>query len=393
VAGWLKLDFEETEEHQLIRKSISDLVKQIPEAYWRETDKKAEFPQELWNRMGGNGWTGLNVPTEYGGAGLGHIEGSIMAHETSRNGAGASTNILLSPFLAAKAISYFGTKTAKEKYLPEIAKGKLVCCFALTEPGAGVDTTNIRTFAEKRISEYIINGQKIWITLAHVADLMILATRTTRLTDVKRRTQGLSVFLVEPKVQKPRIARIEDIAMRDNGSNEVFFEDTRVPEENLLGQQDNGWEVLTEILNGERIFTASQCIGIGELALNKTVKYATDRIVFGRPIGQNQAIQFPLAEAKTQLAASWLMTQKAAWLLDQKKPAAFEANTAAFLGARAAFLATDRAMQTFGGMAYSPESDVERYWRDSRLHRSGPVPEEMVLGYIAMHVLKMPRSY
>ncbi len=387
------MDFEETEEHQLMAKSVSELVKQIPESYWREIDTKSEFPQELWNRLAGNGWLGVNVPTEYGGAGLGHFECALITREVARSGAGSSTNILLAPYLTAKALTYFGSKELKERLLPELAKGRLVCCFALTEPNAGVDALSITTFAEKKGGEYVINGQKIWITLAHLADLMILVTRTTRLEEAKRRTHGLSLFLVELKEQKPRIVRIEDVVMRTNSSNEVFFEDLRVPEENLLGQRDEGWTVLTSLLNAERVITASMSIGIGELALSKAIRYANERIVFNRPIGQNQAIQFPLAEAKTLLETSWLMTQKAAWLLDKNKPAAFEANVAAFLGARAANFACDRAMQTFGGMAYAKESDVERYWRDARLFRSGPVPEEMVLSFIAMNILRLPRSY
>jgi len=387
------LDFGETEEHQLMRKTISDLVKQIPERYWREIDQKGEFPRQLWDKLAETGWMGVNTPTEYGGAGLGHAECSIATHETSRSGAGCATNILLSPYLTSKAINNYGSKEIKEKFLPKIASGNFVCCFALTEPNSGVDATSLRTFAEKKAGEYVINGQKIWITLAHEADLMLLVTRTTHLKDVQRKTQGLSVFLLEPKKQKPRIVRIEDVVMRHNGSNEVFFEDTTIPEEYLLGEQDKGWAVLTSILNTERIITASISIGTGELVLNKAVRYANERKVFGRPIGQNQAIQFPLAEAKAKLSTSLLMTQKASWLLDQSKDAAFEANTAAFMGARAATFAADRAMQTFGGMAYAIESDVERHWRDTRLFRSGPVPEEMVLGYIAMHVLRLPRSY
>ncbi|MEM2883902.1 MAG: acyl-CoA dehydrogenase family protein, partial [Nitrososphaerales archaeon] len=338
-------------------------------------------------------WFGVNVPAEYGGAGLGHMECSIVMHEASRSGAGSSANILLSPYLVAKALTYYGTKEAKEKFLPDLAKGKLVCCIAVTEPNAGVDTLSITTSAVKQNGEYVINGQKIWITLAHLADLMILLTRTTPADKVKRRTQGLSVFLVELKKQRPRIVRIEDIVMRTNSSNEVFFEDLRVPEENLLGQQDNGWEVLTSIFNLERVLTASMSIGIGELALNKAVKYANERIVFGRPIGQNQGIQFPLAEAKMLLESSWLMVQKAAWLLDKNKMAAFETNTAAFLAARAANYAADRAMQTYGGMAYARDNDVERYWRDARLLRSGPIPEEMTLNFVAANVLRLPKSY
>jgi len=387
------LDFEESEEHQLIRKSVSDLVKQIPEAYWREIDQKAEFPQELWNRLAENGWFGVNVPAEYGGAGLGHVECSIVMHETARSGAGSSANILLSPYLAAKALTYYGSKEAKEKFLPDLARGKLICCIAVTEPNAGVDTLSITTSAEKRNGEYVVNGQKVWITLAHLADLMLLVVRTTPIDKVKRRTQGLSVFIVELKKQRPRIVRIEDVVMRTNSSNEVFFEDLRVPEENLLGQQDNGWEVLTSIFNLERVLTASMSIGLGELALSKAVRYASERVVFGRPIGQNQGIQFPLAEAKMLLESSWLITQKAAWLLDKNKPAAFEANTAAFLAARAANFAVDRAMQTFGGMAYARENDVERYWRDARLFRSGPIPEEMTLNFVAANVLRLPKSY
>lgn len=389
------VDFQETEEHALMRRSVSELVKRFPDGYWRDLDARGEFPREFWNRMAEHGWFGLLVPEPYGGSGKGMLELSMVVHEVARSGAGvAGANLFLAtPAIVVLALTKFGSVSLQQQFLPKVASGRMICAFALTEPAAGVNTLDIATFASEEGDGYIINGQKIWTTLAHVADYLFAVVRTKPKEKIARRGEGLSLFLIEVKSPGVRISRIDDAAMRSNGSNEVFLEGVRVPSVHLIGEVDKGWTYLTSLLNAERITTAAMSIGTGELVLNRAVEYARQRVVFARAIGQNQAIQFPLANAKAELAAAWLMTQKAAWLFDKGLSCAFEANTAAYLAARAGFDAADRAMQTLGGMAYARESDVERHWRDLRLFRSGPIPEEMVLSYIGQHVLGLPKSY
>jgi acyl-CoA dehydrogenase len=268
--------------------------------------------------------------------------------------------------------------------------------FALTEPTAGVNTLDIKTTAQKEGDGYVINGQKMWITLAHKASLMNVVARTTSKENAARRTDGLTLFLVEKSNLKRgqiRTERIDDISMRALGSNQVYLEDVFVPGENVLGEVDKGWEVLPTLLNAERISTASMSVGLGQLVLRKAMEYAKNREVFGRPIGQNQAIQFPLARSKADLEGAWAVAQKAAWEFDHGEDCAVSANVAAYVGARAAFFAADRAIQTFGGLGYAKSTDIERHWRDSRLFRTGPVPEEMVLNFLGQRVLHLPRSY
>ncbi len=256
----------------------------------------------------------------------------------------------------------------------------------------GVNSFDLRTFAQEDAGEYVINGQKVWITLAHVSDLMILVARTTKKEDAKRKTHGLTLFALDVD-DRIKLNRLKKMPMKPLGSNEVFFEDFRVPEESIIGVKDEGWRPLLSLLNAERISTAAMCIGTGDLVLNRAVNYAKERVVFDRPIGMNQGIQFPLAHCKAELESAWLMTQKASWLFDNKRESGFECNVAAYMGTRAAFNATDRAIETYGGMGFARDYDIERHFRDVRLFRTAPIPEEMVLNYIGQHVLGLPRSY
>lgn len=389
------MDFNETDEQLLMRKSVADLVKQFPNEYWRNKDGAGEFPGEFWDKMAAAGWFAVNIPTEYGGAGLGMYEAALVAYEVARSGGGVAAADLVMRTLAfaAQTIKDHGSLEAREKYLPKLARGQLLCSFAHTEPNAGVNTFDIETYATKKGHSYYLNGQKIWITLAHRADLMVLVARTTPKEKAARKSEGLTLFLLEPQRATVKTSRIPGAALRSLGSNMVFFENAEVPEANVLGQEDKGWSVLTGLLNAERISTAAISIGTGELVLEQAVEYAKNRKVFGRPIGSNQAIQFPLAHCKAELEAAKQVTQKAAWLFDRKRDCALEANIAAYLGARAAFSAADRAVQTLGGMGFAQEYDVERHWRDLRLFRTAPVPEEMVLNYLGHHVLGLPRSF
>jgi len=391
------LDFDESEEQELVRDGISEAVSKFPDAYWREHDRRAEFPKEYFDLLAKNSWFNLNVPKEYGGAGMGLSEVSVAIHEASKRCGMAAGDILMAICtFGIQTIKSFADDRVKSRLLPELGAGKHIFSFALTEPEAGVNTLDLATRAERKGDGYIINGHKTWITLAHKASLLSVVARTTPKEKVAKRTEGLSIFLVETdKIKRGEIktSGIDDISMRALGSNEVFLEDVYVPGENLLGRLDKAWEILPALLNAERISTASMSIGVGELVLAKASAYAKNRRVFSRPIGSNQAIQFPLAKSLADLMSAWAVTQEAAWQFDKGADCAVSANVAAYLGARAAFFAADRAMQTYGGMAYSPESDIERYWRDSRLFRTGPVPEEMVLNLLGQRVLGLPRSY
>lgn len=388
---------EEKEEHRIIRESLSSTISRFDNLYWREHDRKAQFPQEYFDALASNNWFGLNVPEAYGGAGLGLTEVSIAIHEAARIcGVAAADIIMANCTFGVETYKRFANEEIKARLLKEFVSGRHIVSFAITEPGAGVNTLDISTKARREGDGYIINGQKIWITLAHKATLMNVLARTKPKDIVKKRTEGLTIFLVEiDKIKRGsiRIKRIDDISMRALGSNEVFFDELFVPETNIIGEVDRAWDILPTILNAERISTASMSIGLGELLIKMACDYAKQRIVFSRPIGSNQAIQLPLARAFAQLNAAWAVTEVAARKYDNGEDCSIPANVAAYLGAEAASLASDRAMQTFGGMAYSSDSDVERHWRDGRLFRTGPLPEEMALSFIAQRLLNLPRSY
>jgi acyl-CoA dehydrogenase len=391
------LDYEESDEQKLLRETLSSLTSGFQDEYWRRKDETGDFPEEYFRALAQSGWFNLNIPPELGGAGLGISEVSIAIHESAkRSGMAASDLLMAICVFANQTVKTFAKSPLRERLLRELARGEHIMSFCLTEPEAGVNALDIATEAKEDGDGYVINGQKIWTTLAHKATLMNVVVRTEPKEKIAKRTDGLSLFLVEMKDVKPgriRTKRIDDTAMRCLGSNEVFFQDVFVPRENVLGQIDRGWDVLPALLNAERIATASMSIGLGELVVEKAVNYAKERIVFSRPIGKNQAIQFPLARSKADLECAWAIAQRAAWEFDHRKDCSISANVAAYLGARAAFFASDRAIQTYGGLGYAKNSDIERHWRDSRLFRTGPVPEEMVLNFLGQRVLGLPRSY
>ncbi|HZW57560.1 MAG TPA: acyl-CoA dehydrogenase family protein [Nitrososphaerales archaeon] len=389
------MDFEEPEIRGTIREEVSKLVQSLPTDYFRKKDKSKQFPEELWDLFAHNRWFGVNIPQEFGGAGLGLTELSLVVQTVAASGAGVIGGNLftVTSAMVPPAILKYGTESLKRSFLPRLAKGELVCAIGITEPSAGVNTLDIDTFAEKRAGEYVIRGQKVWITFAPFSDLILLVARTTRKENVKARSQGLSLFLVDMHDPRIRINPIESLAMRPLLSSEVSLEDVSVPEENLIGVQDRGWSELTFLLNNERVSAASLCLGTGDYVLRRAVEYAKNRIVFGRPIGQNQSIQFPLADSAAKLETARLMLSKATWLYDTNKECAIEANIAAYVSANAAFEAADRAIQTFGGMGFAVETDIERHFRDLRLWRTAPLPEQMVLSLLAQRMLDLPKSY
>ncbi|MEM4304265.1 MAG: acyl-CoA dehydrogenase family protein [Candidatus Caldarchaeum sp.] len=389
------MNFDESEEILFIRRSVAEFMKRFPLEYWRKADVERRFPEEYWKAVAEQGFLGICIGEEYGGLGLGlqAVSEAIIGVAAAGGGLPAGDLLMRTNVFAGMTIERLGRDEVRKQYLPRLVRGELICSFGHTEPNAGVNTFDIQTYAVKEGDGYRLNGQKIWITLAHLADIIITVARTTPKEKARKKSEGLTLFLVDAKQPGVKTSKIPGMALRPLTSNVVYFEDAWVPATHVLGEVDRGWEALTPLLNAERVCTASISIGVAEYLLNRSVDYACNRRVFGRPIGSNQAIQFPLAEVKAELEVARLMTQKAAWLFDNGKECAFEANVAAFTAARVAFKAADRAVQTFGGNGFAEDNDIERFFRDARLFKTAPVPEEMVLNYIGTRVLNMPRSF
>jgi acyl-CoA dehydrogenase len=389
------IDLPESEDLVLLRRQAQELMRSFPVDYWREKDRDREFPREYFEAAARQGFFGITVPEEYGGLGMGMEAACAVMNEVARQGGGLPAGDIMMRELVfgGLAISGFGTKEAKEKYLPALVEGKVLMAIGHTEPNAGVNTFAIETKAVRKDGGFVVRGQKVWITLGHLADLVLLIARTTPTDPSQPKAHGLTVMLLETKGNSVRAFPIRGMSLRPLTSTQFYIEDAWVPEENVLGEVDRGWDVLKHVFNAERLSTSSIAIGCGEYALSAAVRYAKERVVFGRPIGSNQGIQFPLAQTYAELYAAKLMTQYAARLFDSGKECAVEANAASLLSARAAFSAADRAVQTYGGMGFAEDNDMERFFRDVRLLKTGPVPEEMVLNFLATRGLGLPRSF
>lgn len=361
--------------------------------YWVEKDRKAEFPSEFLDSIRGLGLTTLFLPEEYGGSAVSVSDYvRILRHVSSVHGVAAGDLVMAHNVFGAYSIASLGTEAQKEKFLPRIAKNQVLSSIAITEPNAGTDTLNISTRAERKNGSYILSGRKIWITMAHISDLMLVLARTSK--EASRSTKGLTLFAINPKEHSNITSnRIDDIALRSLGSCEVFFDNVEISEEDILGEEGKGWRALTGVLNLERLSTASMSMGTGELLLNLATQYAKDRKLFGRQLGSNQSIQFPLAHGKIMLEASWRLIDEAARKRDAGEDGMFEANSAAYLSARSANEIADHAMQVFGGMSFSVDMGIELHWRNLRLFRVGPVSEQMTLSLIARHTLGLPPSF
>lgn len=378
-----------------IRAAVRELSARYDLAYWAEKDRSHSFPVEFWRELGHAGWHGTAISSDYGGAGLGMVELAVVVEEASRAGGGATVSqlFMLTPIFGGVSIERYGTLEQKSRFLPAIARGELDFCMALTEPKTGSDTLSSATVAVEKADGYHITGQKMWITGVDQADWMLIIARTTPLDQAAKRTLGLSVFLAETSDPRISFSSVEKLGTNCIGTFSVFFDDLVVPKDALLGERDQGWYQLLSTLNTERIVTAAGCVATGDLALDIATSYARERQVFGKPIGSNQGIQFPLAEAKIDLELARLMTHRAASLYDQGAQCGAESNMAKFAAARAGFKAADRAIQTLGGMGYAREAHVERLWRDVRLFGLAPVSEELILAYVAHSMLRLPRSY
>ncbi len=392
------MNFALTDDQELIRKSVAKLASKFDDHYWMEKDQAHEFPHEFYQAIAGGGWLGMTIPEEYGGHGLGITEATLLAEEVARSGGGmnAASSIHLSIF-GMHPVLVHGSDELKARTLPRVATGELHVCFGVTEPGAGLDTSRITTFAKRDGDHYVVNGRKVWITKAIESQKILLLTRTQHYDDVggkgTKKTDGMTLFLTDLDRSRVDVRPIRKMGRNAVSSNELFIDDLHIPVEDRVGEEGRGFQYILDGLNPERMLIAAEALGIGRVALDKAVKYGNERQVFDRPIGMNQGIQFPLADSLARLDAAELVLRKATWLYDNGKPCGREANTAKYLCADAGFAAADRALQTHGGMGYSEEYHVSRYFREARLMKIAPVSQEMILNYLGSHVLGMPRSY
>ena len=383
----------QTEDFSDIRNAVRSLCQGYPGEYWREKDRKREYPTEFVQALTDSGFLAVLIPEIYGGSELGIQEAAAILEEIHKSGCnGAACHAQM--YIMGTLLRH-GSKEQKKKYLPGIASGELrLQAFGVTEPGSGTDTTSIRTFAKREGDEYVVNGQKVWTSRAEHSDLMLLLARTTPKDEVTKRTDGLSVFLVDLRKSLNHGVTIRPIStMINHATTEVFIDDLRIPAEQRIGEEGKGFRYILDGMNAERILIGAECIGDSRWFIQKASEYAKDRTVFQRPIGQNQGIQFPIAKAYAQSEAADLMVRKAASLFDSGKPCGKEANMAKLLAADASWEAADVCLQTHGGFGFAEEYDIERKFRETRLYRIAPVSTNLILSYLAEHVLGLPRSF
>ncbi len=388
------MDFALTTQQESIRDAVAKICAGFDDAYWLQKDKEGGFPHEFHKALADAGWLGICTPEEFGGSGLGIMEATIMMRAIAESGAGMSgASAVHMNVFGLNPVVVFGTDEQRRRMLPPIIDGREKACFAVTEPNTGLNTTQLKTRAVRRGDKYIVNGQKVWISTAQVAEKILLLARTTPLDDVKKPTHGLSLFYTDFDRSKIAVHEIEKMGRKAVDSNELFFSDFEIPVADRIGDEGRGFEYILHGMNPERILIAGEAVGLGALALDRAAAYARGRIVFNRPIGQNQAIQHPLAKNWLELEAAWLMTLSAAWQYDQGLPCGAAANAAKYLAAEAGFHACEQAVMTHGGFGYAKEYHVERYLREMMIPRIAPVSREMILSFIAEKVLGLPKSY
>ncbi len=387
------MNFELTEEQELIRKSVRDFCEaHYPNSYWRDLDRKKEYPEAFVRDLTKEGYLSCLIPKEYGGSGLGILEAGIVLEEINRSG-GNSAACHAQMYTMGTLLRH-GSETQKKQYLSKIANGELrLQTMSVTEPEAGIDTTRIRTSAVRKDDDYVINGRKIFASRLQHTDLILLLARTTPYDQVAKKTDGMSIFLVNMRDNRKEIRYQQIDTMINHETNELFLENLEVPRENLIGKEGEGFRYILDTINAERILIASECIGDAFFCLDRAVDYAKSRVVFNRQIGQNQGVQYPLAATYAKIQSADLMRYKAASLFDQGKPCGNEANLAKLLSSEASLEAANVAMTTLGGYGMTKDADVERKFRESRLFIVAPIPNNMILGYIAEHILALPRSY
>jgi len=377
-----------------VRAAVVKICARFGDDYWLQRDRDGKFPEELYRALADDGWLGVCIPQAYGGSGLGVTEAALMMQAITASGAGLSgASAVHMNIFGLNPVVVYGTEAQKRRMLPPIVAGKEKACFAVTEPNAGLETAKLQTRAERRGDIYVINGAKIWISTAQVADKMLILARTTPIEDVRKPTDGLSLFYTALDRRFIEVREIEKMGRKAVDSNQMFIDGLQVSAEDRIGEDGRGFEYILHGFNPERILVAAEAIGLGRAALSRAAAYAKERVVFGRPIGQNQAIQHPLAQCWMELEAADLMMLKAAWQYDHGVPCAPAANAAKYLAAEAGFQACQTAVMTHGGYGYAKEYHVERYLREIMIPRIAPVSPQLILCFIAEKVLGLPKSY
>ncbi len=388
------MEFALTDNQRSIDQAVRRVCARFDDAYWLEHDRTGEFPSEFRQAMVEGGWLGIAMPEQYGGAGLGITEAAVLMHAVANSGGAmsAASTFHINIF-GPHPIVVFGNDNQRQRWLPPLIEGRETACFAVTEPDAGLDTGNLRTEARLEGAHYVVQGRKVWTSTAQVADKLMLLARTTPRTSDVSSVDGLTLFYTDLDRERIQVREIDKMGRKAVDSNELFIDGLMVPIEDRIGEEGKGFRYLLDGLNPERILIAAEAIGIGRNALDRAKRYAKERVVFGRPIGQNQAIQHPLARSWVELEAGWLLVLRAAWTYDQGLACGADANAAKYFAAEAAFKACERALMTHGGMGYAREFQVERLLREVLIPRIAPVSQELVLCYLAERVLELPRSY
>ena len=388
------MDFALTPEQESIRESVKKVCAAFGDDYWLRKDREGGFPDELYQALAKDGWLGICIPEEYGGSGLGITEAALALQAVSESGGGMSgASAVHINIFGLNPVVVFGTDEQKRRMLPPMVQGREKACFAVTEPNTGLNTTRLKTRARRSGDHYVVDGSKVWISTAQVADRMLLLARTTPLEEVRKPTFGLSLFYTRFDRSAIKVHEIEKMGRKAVDSNELFIEGLRIPVEDRIGEEGRGFEYILEGMNPERILIAAEAVGLGKAALARATAYAKERQVFDRPIGQNQAIQHPLAANWMELEAAWLMMMSAAWQYDRGLPCGAAANAAKYLAGEAGFNACQQAVMTHGGFGYAKEFQVERYLRESLIPRIAPISPQLVLCFIAERVLGLPKSY
>lgn len=388
------MNFELTEDQVAIRAAVEAVCSPFDDEYWTHKDKVGGFPEDFYSALAREGWLGIAMPQEYGGAGLGISEAALMMEAISGSGAGLSgASAVHMNVFGLHPVVVHGNAEQKARWLPPIINGENKACFGVTEPNTGLNTLKLKTMAVRRGDRYVVNGQKVWISTAQVAHKIMLLARTTPVEEITSPTQGLSLFYTDLDRSKIEVREIEKLGRKAVDSNQLFIDGLEIPVEDLIGEEGRGFEYILHGLNPERVLLAAEATGLGRAALRRAARYAGERIVFDRPIGKNQGVQHPLAERWVDLEAGTLLYQRAAWLYDQGKSCGAEANAAKFFCAEAGFRACETAVLTHGGMGYAKEYHVERYFREAMLPRIAPISPQLILSFIAEKVLGLPKSY
>ncbi|MBC5762845.1 acyl-CoA dehydrogenase family protein [Ramlibacter albus] len=388
------MDFSDVREHAEIREAIGKICARFGDDYWLARDRDGGFPHDLYQSLAAGGWLGICMPAEYGGSGMGITEATVMMAAIARSGAGLSgcSSVHMNIF-GLQPVVVFGSDEQKRRMLPPLIAGREKACFAVTEPNTGLNTTKLKTRAERSGNHYVLTGQKVWISTAQVANKMLILARTTPVEQCKKPTLGLSLFYTDLDRRFVEVREIEKMGRHAVDSNQLFIDGLQVPVEDRIGEEGRGFEYILHGMNPERILIAGEAVGLGQAALERATKYARERIVFDRPIGQNQAIQHPLAQSWMELESAWLMAMRAAWKYDHKLECGADANAAKYLAAESGFAACQRAMATLGGFGYAKEYQVERYLREMLIPRVAPISPQLILCFIAEKVLGLPKSY